>query len=347
MSVQQSGPTVLGLNPWLPWPFSQWRWWTEPVRAERLAALRIGLAAVMLLDLLFTYIPDLHLFYGADSLSHAGGSDLFDFRFKPPRWGWSLFHGLLSPFWFRFWIVTWVIAGVFMLIGFCTRASVLIVWACSVSFSNINTLNDNAGDQVRTIALFYLMLSRCGAVWSVDGWLARKLGRSPGPVYVYPWVLRLLLIQMVFIYFVNGLSKIVGSDWREGNTLYYVLNDLTLARWSYASFPIPLLLTRLMTWSVLVWEFTFPIWMVLPWLVSGICVGLRLRSRFAFKVIRFLRQVRAVMLVFGVLFHVGILVMMELGYFGMYMICLYLPLVPWERWLARRRLARARVAATR
>ena len=32
----------------------------------------------------------------------------------------------------------------------------------------------------------------------------------------------------------------------------------------------------------------------------------------------------------------GILASLELGSFGPYMICLYLPLVPWERWAGRR-----------
>src|SRR5581483_5576329 len=43
-SQPMSAPVVAGLRPWYPWPLSRWRWWTEPVPAERLAALRIGLA---------------------------------------------------------------------------------------------------------------------------------------------------------------------------------------------------------------------------------------------------------------------------------------------------------------
>ena len=31
--------TFVGVNPWLPWPLSGWRWWTAPIRAERLAVL--------------------------------------------------------------------------------------------------------------------------------------------------------------------------------------------------------------------------------------------------------------------------------------------------------------------
>jgi hypothetical protein len=34
----------------------------------------------------------------------------------------------------------------------------------------------------------------------------------------------------------------------------------------------------------------------------------------------------------GVLFHVGTGLQLELGMFWLYALCLYLPLVPWERW---------------
>jgi hypothetical protein len=47
------------------------------------------------------------------------------------------------------------------------------------------------------------------------------------------------------------------------------------------------------------------------------------------------RWAREIFLVFGALFHVGILVSMEIGGFGLYMLCLYLPLIPWERLRSR------------
>ncbi len=38
---------------------------------------------------------------------------------------------------------------------------------------------------------------------------------------------------------------------------------------------------------------------------------------------------------FGALFHIGIWITLELGFFPPYMLCLYLPLLPWERWTER------------
>ncbi len=65
MSEVSTTSRVVGVVPWLPWPLSAWRWWTEPVRAERLAALRIGLALCLLLDIVLTYLPGVGTFFGA------------------------------------------------------------------------------------------------------------------------------------------------------------------------------------------------------------------------------------------------------------------------------------------
>ncbi len=459
---QAPGP-VVGLNPWLPWPLSGWRWWTEPVRAERLAVLRIGLAAVLLIDILTTYLPHLHDFFGPNSL---GTPDMFDYLARAPKWNWSLLRGFQDPLlrtvaqcalvsttvlivlglwgrlsaagragpqpvlrwslaiwtaaaavtvlglwtrvspesvhgasllwripmgilgvatlfwclalWRRFrdepdddpwvwrWIllawlasaalaglgllkmsdwreslpflemdwlhvrwhgeveplraamVAWVVAVVLLLLGVCTRVSAAAVWALSLSFDNLNWYINNAGDQVRGLALFYLMLSPCGAAWSVDRWLARLRARPPGrppappgPVYVYPWALRLLFVQMVFIYFCNGVYKVFAADWQNGESLYHVWCDVVLTRFSYAQLPAPFWLTRLMSWGVLAWELSFPVLVLLKW-------------------------TRTVALLFGVAFHLGIFATLELGGFGPYMIVLYLPLLPWDRWLAKR-----------
>jgi hypothetical protein len=202
-----------------------------------------------------------------------------------------------------FWI--WLAAVVFLLFGFWTNTSAVIAWVLSTSFANLNPNIDNAGDTVRGIILFYLMLCPCGAAWSIDSLLARRRGRG-SPVLISPWALRLLFIQMTLIYFMNGIYKLAGPEWRDGTSLYYVLSDLTLARFSYAQIDLPLWLIKFLSWSVLLWEVGFPLWVALPW-------------------------TRTAALLMGAAFHLGIMLTMELGGFGPYMLTLYLPLVPWER----------------
>jgi hypothetical protein len=454
VSADRENGTVVGLAPWLPWPLRASAWWTRPVRAERLAALRIGLAVVLLADILISYWPDRDAYFGPHGV---GRRELFSWYNQAPRWHWSVFrglgHSLLSTLalgvwlgstvviavglWgrrlpvrgpadsghedhfkdqhlFRWSLTAWPCAGVIyllglwvrevpladrsflcwlaplvllgmasvflllemrpgqtierirprlgaawiiavlclavgiwfqqagqieteswlyrllvvpweeepafltgamavwmlsvagLLVGCCTRVCAVVAWVLSTSFANLNPNIDNAGDTVRGIILFYLMLCPCGAAWSIDSLWERMRGRRQGPVLVYPWALRLLFVQMVCIYFFNGLYKLFGADWRSGEALYYVLCDLSLSRFSYSQIALPFVLTQILTWTVLVWEVGFPVWVAAP-------------------------LTRAAALWMGVAFHVSILLTLELGGFGPYMLVLYLPLLPWRR----------------
>src|SRR5260370_42440399 len=57
MSATTPAGRVVGLVPSLPWPLSTWRWWSEPVNAERLAALRTAVAGFLFLAILRTALP--------------------------------------------------------------------------------------------------------------------------------------------------------------------------------------------------------------------------------------------------------------------------------------------------
>lgn len=436
-------PQVVGVKPWLPWPLSAWAWWTRPVRAERLAMLRIGVALCLLFDIAVNYAPETLAYFAKDGL---GNPTIFDWRFVPPRMNWSLLRGVgdaatlhlafvicfvltgwilfnsaarlifgpddsprndrtgfALPIWIcaftvyilgqwsmmlsgkldysawllpligyavltmmhlldyanrlrdpgyrlRPWIMLlsafvcgtlgmlghwlsigepiddsamwvkllhawqddrgltmlamglWLASAVLLLLGVMTRFAAIAAWLLSMSFAAANPYLDNAGDTIRLILQLYLMLSPCGAAWSIDALFARR----PGPVYVYPWPLRMIFVQLIFIYFMNGLYKLFGDSWLHGNSLHYVLGDLTLTRFSRTLFALPIEVTRIMTWTVLIWEVTFPLLLITKW-------------------------TRIIALIMGVLFHVGIFATMELGGFVPYALCMYLPLLPWEK----------------
>jgi uncharacterized membrane protein YphA (DoxX/SURF4 family) len=200
----------------------------------------------------------------------------------------------------------WIGFSALLLLGIATRFSAVMAWLISISFGNLNSYLDNAGDTIRLILLFYVMVSPCGVVWSVDALLRRRAG----PVYVYPWPIRLLFVQMIFIYFMNGMYKLFGPSWRDGYSLYYVLGYVELARYSQMSVPLSdenyVRMTRLMTWSVVVWEVLFPLLVIWKW-------------------------PRRLALFMGVMFHLGIFATMELACFVPYALCMYVPLLPWEK----------------
>jgi len=298
-----SDPVFVGVNPWLPYPLSRSRWWTEPVRAERWAAFRIALAAALLLDILASYLPIARDLFGPNSL---GSPDAFADRSEPPNLYWSLLRGIDSSAVLTGVLIGWAAAACSLLVGFCSCSSAAVCWALAISFLNLNFFAHNAGDTVKVIGLFYLMLSPCGAVWSVDA----KLARRRGPVFISPWPLRLLFVQLAAIYFFSGVQKLAAPDWRSGDTLHYILADPALARWPYAQQFIPYWLTRLATWTVLAWEIGFPLLVAMP-------------------------ALRKWALGMGVAFHVGLGLTTELGMFPIYALTLYVPLLPWEKWRGR------------
>src|SRR5262249_39395263 len=98
---------VVGINPWLPWPLCDWPWWTEPIRAERLAALRIGVAAVLLFDVLWNYLPLADDFFGRGSL---GSPEIFAGN-RAVSFRWSLLAGVPDRTWLLLALVTWAVAA--------------------------------------------------------------------------------------------------------------------------------------------------------------------------------------------------------------------------------------------
>src|SRR5215467_7214346 len=86
---------IVGWKPWLPWPLSAWPWWTEPVRAERLAMVRIGLAAVLLFDIVTSYLPHVYHYFAGDFL---GGAEVLETYWgRSDNMHWSLLRGVEHP----------------------------------------------------------------------------------------------------------------------------------------------------------------------------------------------------------------------------------------------------------
>jgi hypothetical protein len=289
--------TVVGLAPWLPWPLARYDCWTKPVRAERLAALRIGVGLVLLFDILFTYLPRAGDFFGRDGLSSPGV-----FAMGGQVYRWSVLRSLENPAALKAILLLWAAAAVGLIFGWLPRVSALVAWVLSTSIIGLNLYIHNSGDSVRTIALFYLAISPCGAVWCLS--FSKKRIELQQPVFVQPWPIRLLALQLALIYVFNGFFKITGAEWRDGSIMHYVLANLSWTRFSYAQLPMPDAAIPLLSWSALFFELSFPVLVLSP-------------------------ITRWPLLALGVLFHLGTGMLLQLGPFPFYMICLYLPLLPW------------------
>ncbi|MBX7105395.1 MAG: HTTM domain-containing protein [Gemmataceae bacterium] len=291
---------VVGTRPVLPKFLREWTWFSAPAPAERLAALRIAIGLVLLLDILATYVPFRYDYFGPGSLSEP---DVFSSYFQSPRWSWSLIRWLPQVFTPDVICSVWAVAALFLLAGLFPRVAAVVAWAIAVSVNNSAGYFHNTGDFIRQQALLFLALTPCGAMWA----LTRPPG-SPrtGPVAVYPWAIRLMFIELVVMYFFNGVYKVAFSArWRDGSTLHHVWHAPGWARWS-PPVDVPFALSAGITFFVLAWELLFPLLVLI-------------------------KPTRVPALVIGAAFHFATFWNLEIGPFGLYALCFYVPLLPWER----------------
>jgi Vitamin K-dependent gamma-carboxylase len=277
---------------------SKWdKFWFRLIDARQYAALRIafgGLSVVYFFGLL-PYVET--QFSGAGWLGELrqianqnGGS-------------WSLFFipiGKNANLLAYAIVVLGLVSAFLMAIGWRSRLSACITWLVWVSLWNRNPLLFDGDDAVLKIMCFYLMLSPCGNAWSIDAYLHKK------PQQVAVWPLRLMQFQIALLYFVSGWVKFHSQEWLDGAVLQYVLIHPHYSRWDgwfIIDNPIisPLLIG--LAWFIRWWESLFPVLLLNPY-------------------------TRKLSLIIGILFHVGLLLTMNLRWFAVIMISLYLALIP-------------------
>ena len=272
------------------------QFWLKSIDARQYAALRIafgGLSVVYLLGLL-PYVE----------AQFSGLGWLRDIQQIAVQNGgsWSLFFiqaGAQATT--LAYAIVWmgIIAAFMLMIGWQSRLAAFITWLVWVSLWNRNPLLLDGDDAILKLMCFYLMLSSCGNCWSVDACLQIK------PQQVSVWPLRLIQFQIALIYFVSGWVKFHSPEWLDGTIMQYVLIHPQYSRWDGWSFiDNPLLSGVLVALAGFIrwWELLFPFLLI------------KARSR-------------NISLLIGILFHAGLLLTMNLRWFPVIMLSLYLALL--------------------
>lgn len=236
---------------------ARWNQFFFAARDPRLAGvLRIGFGVLLLINVL-SWAPDLRLWFTEQGLLPAAAARDIVNEHAPTVLGWvdaawwpGLCYGVL------------VAAAVLLTVGWHTRVQAILVLIGLTSFQNRNYAIVDGEDTLFRLFAFYLALCPAGWAFSLDARRRKRRGLDAPPPA--PWGLRLFQIQLSVIYLSSAIEKTTGADWTSGSALYYVARlD------SFGKFPLPafvfasLGLTKLMTWAVLVLEWTLP---VLLWL---------------------------------------------------------------------------------
>jgi hypothetical protein len=193
-----------------------------PARAEPLAALRIGLAAVLLCQAALI-APSYREIYGRGGLLQGS---LQDFLARPglPHIGGLI--RLLAPAGIGEGAILVVVGGLYALslvalaLGLRTRVAAALAWFLHLTLMTTGEGTNYGADQLAHIFLYYLVWIPSGRALSLDRVLRRV---RPGPS---PWArlaLRVVQLHLCIVYLTSGAAKALSPSWRNGDAIWRVV----------------------------------------------------------------------------------------------------------------------------
>jgi hypothetical protein len=269
--------------------------WFRPISARPLGAFRVvmGVLALTHLALLWVdldyWLTDHGLFMGSETREMAG-----PFRLSPLQW-------VQDPVSVRVFVVASAVVAALFTVGWRTRLMGVLLYLAVLSIHHRNIATNCGADDLLLVMLFYLMLSPCGAAYSLDARRAasRRGGTAAEPLIV-PWAQRLIQLQLSLIYFNTAVLKCAGITWLNGTAMHYVLNNPEVGRFDFSYLSQYPVLLNLLSHTALFVELALPflLWFraTRPWLIAA-----------------------------GLALHGGVLLIINVPLFGELMTACYLP----------------------
>lgn len=206
------------------------------VDTRSLAAFRIGLAVVILVDLLHRS-RHMELFY-----TDQGAYPVAAYEATYSQYTGVSIHALSGDLWFQQFM--FLVAGLFavaMLVGYRTRLVTFVSFLLLVSLHARNPAVLNGGDKLFRVLLFLAVLPPTGERWSID---VLRRGRARETVTSFGTVV--VLIQPVVVFTSNAILKHRGENWYAGEALEIaLLNDAMRIELGNVIVEYPALMTAL------------------------------------------------------------------------------------------------------
>lgn len=290
------------------------RWielWNRREQATSLACVRIGVAAVLLVDLLAAWwLGALPSLWAPPPSGFAWGA-LGDHVPVLVRWFGSGQSVAVAA-----WLLA-VVAAVAVLFGFCFRATSWLLVFAMLELEGLTPDGDGI-DSILRIVLPLLALSDAHAVLSIDAWWKRRRGK-PVDAQVLAWPRYLIVVQLLWVYFSAAHHRGKASWGFSGSfsALGDVLGDPHFTRFAPGAFAPLYPLLQLAGLLTMLFEFSSPLFLVFSYYQRRPTRGGALGSW-----VRRL-HLRDAWLILGVGLHLGIALTMELGIFPFGILALY------------------------
>jgi hypothetical protein len=276
------------------------------IDARSLGLLRIGLATLVLIDLI-QRAGDLQAHYTDFGVLPSWAAPHI-LSYHLCHWSLHLASGTWQ--WQAFLFVVAGGAAIAMLAGYQTRWATIITWALLASLHTRHPLVLNGGDHLLRMLLFWSIFLPTGTRFSLDRRLSHEMS---APKSVFSAASVAIMLQLCLIYWVSAATK-TDAQWTENRwALYYALNidqiSTGFAKW-LLGYPE---LLRWLTAATLWLEWWGPVLLFVPFYTA---------------------RIRTLVILLFVGFHLGIGLCMELGLFPWISIVgwsVFLPGRVWDR----------------
>ncbi len=275
-------------------PIRVWnRFWFGPISARPLGIFRIIFGLAILAHLGFISV-DLDYWYSNTGILQGEQARLAaaPMRYSPLQW-------VQDPISIRCAVGLVAAIAVAFVLGWRTRIISVLLYLGVLSLYHRNISSNCGPDQLMMIMTFYMMLTPCGAAYSLD---ARRISRQRGTLsepLIIPWAQRLMQVQLCLIYLATGMMKCHGNSWLAGTAVHFVIFNHEVGQ------------------ANLEWLAGYP-------LVISLLTYAALLLEFALAFLLWFRPTRKWIALLGVLLHAGIVPLVNVPLFGEQMTALYL-----------------------
>ena len=240
------------------------RFWFTPTAPHTLALLRM-LNGAMLFYTHLVWGKDLLAFLGPNAWINRDTAKLLNTLPTGENYTWSYLYYIDSPWLLGMLHLLALAVFAMYAAGLLTRITAVLAWLITLSYCHRLVGTQYGLDQVNAFLAMYLMLAPCGAVYSLDAWLAdrksnvkRPLARSTATTIAT----RLIQLHLCVIYFFGGVSKMRGEMWWDGSAVWFAIANLEYQTLSLTWLISCRWLIALLTHVTVLWE-TF--YCVLVW----------------------------------------------------------------------------------
>lgn len=221
------------------------RFWLAPSPGRAESLFRVAYAAVLLPELLGLG-SKLDLLFSTAGMHPATALDA---AYSPELV--RAVHGL------------WLAAGLCLLVGLRVRIAAAVNLACASYFFGLRgAVAPHAADWLLQSMAFYLLLMKCDRCFSVERALGWRREFRPAAV----WPKRLAQLNVLFVYFTAGISKLGDPHWMAGLAFRDTLRHPLLPHHHLGGVIEQVGLLTFANYAVIVWEIAFPLLMVPRWL---------------------------------------------------------------------------------